>query len=384
MNKKGFEGGVWKLIIIILLAVVLVLVIYGISTKGFGPLIEQTEGKINEVLILWHLKDDPMFKECYSENVVNLGGGPEFLKSFGIEGKDIVLNVCRNRMCNFSGGLEEYRSVDGHFEKFFPNDWMRQDSFFIGSLDSVKLSWELYHEGVDLLEREELTDIYNRAVGGRFVLYSDGGPPFDAPTRAIWSNGVWQVSVNGGNYISIQGDSEALNMFVDGANDGVDDNVFWKEEGVYGNNGETKVGKLDSMEKVDSLVGVFLDEKVRLSKLVASKEDIDKLKKYLDGERLIFPDRSWDVKVVDIDGTFPIVSFVSGNEKYGFRADAFAKKEGGFSYFNLRYFPVSLVRWDGIGWKDFGNEEYYRLQGYFFDEVYKDSLVNNFLKEKCR
>jgi len=67
--------------------VVLVLIVYGISVKGLGPLIEEMGGQLDEVWILLHVKDDVSFERCYFEDVAGLGGGPAF---FGDEEEVVV------------------------------------------------------------------------------------------------------------------------------------------------------------------------------------------------------------------------------------------------------------------------------------------------------
>ena len=57
-NKSGAtEWTIGKLLSLILLVIFLVLVIWGYTTGGLNPLIQKAEGKFDEVLILFHLKD---------------------------------------------------------------------------------------------------------------------------------------------------------------------------------------------------------------------------------------------------------------------------------------------------------------------------------------
>ena len=59
MNKVGAtQWTMGKLLTLILSVFLLVLVLYGTQTKGFGPLKESIEGKFNEVLILIGFRDD--------------------------------------------------------------------------------------------------------------------------------------------------------------------------------------------------------------------------------------------------------------------------------------------------------------------------------------
>ena len=56
MRKKG-EVTMPYLLKLILAAVLLVLIIYGVQTKGFGPLRENLEGRANEALIFIGWRD---------------------------------------------------------------------------------------------------------------------------------------------------------------------------------------------------------------------------------------------------------------------------------------------------------------------------------------
>ena len=80
-NKRAaVNWTIGKLINIVLLTVVMALIIYGITTGGLNPLIENVEGKFNEVLIMLNIKEDVSNEECFSADVVDLGGGKTFLE----------------------------------------------------------------------------------------------------------------------------------------------------------------------------------------------------------------------------------------------------------------------------------------------------------------
>src|SRR3989344_558872 len=49
-NRKGTEWTIWKLVSLVMLVLVLALVIYGISTCAFSPLIKKVEAAFNSVL----------------------------------------------------------------------------------------------------------------------------------------------------------------------------------------------------------------------------------------------------------------------------------------------------------------------------------------------
>lgn len=75
--KKGAtEWTVGKLLTIVLLVVFMALVIYGISSGGINPLIDQVSGKIDSVLVLFNIKDDPAADgvDCIDKGTVTIDG----------------------------------------------------------------------------------------------------------------------------------------------------------------------------------------------------------------------------------------------------------------------------------------------------------------------
>ncbi|MDP2946930.1 MAG: hypothetical protein Q8N88_02350 [Nanoarchaeota archaeon] len=73
IDKVGSsDWTIGKLLTFVLLIIFLVLVILGVTTNGLRPLIERIEGKFNEVLILFHVKDGGGGDGCVYD-VVNLG-----------------------------------------------------------------------------------------------------------------------------------------------------------------------------------------------------------------------------------------------------------------------------------------------------------------------
>lgn len=407
MSKRGSkELTVGKMINAILFFVILALVLYGISINGFNPLIDRFNSEFDKVLILLHLKNDISFENCYSEKIANLAGGEEFSKRLGLSGSDISLNICRNKACNFSGGLENYRYVDGGFE-IFDGSWTKHGLFSRDSLKSVKLEHEIYTEGVSLLKNVGAKSFYDKGFTRRFVLYGDGSGLIDSPSEAIWFNGIWNVTIDGNINIVIEDDTrdnEAISIFVTGVDDSYDDKVFFREENVFRPD-ESRVESPYFGESIDNLVGSAGDSgeidseediknlKIEFAKIkdkfrnevAASEEDVNDLISSLSDKKILIDDKVFNVKVENIDEKYPLVVFDSGNEKYGLEFYANAKTHSSLfgSDIKLNYFPVSLVKWDGARWNSAGEEEYYRLSDSYFAEIYKMSLVGDFLEKSC-
>ena len=435
----SIDWTIGKFLNIVLLVLVLVLVVYGVSTQSLIPLKDNIESKFNEVWIMFDWKDDVAFRECYSESVVNLGGGKEFLKAIGMEGEDVVLNVCRNRMCNVSGeGLGDYRTIEGSFEKFDGENWKEYDSVFVGNMDSAKFNWELYDAGVDILDKPEIKRLYDEGFTKQFILYGDGSG-VNEEVYAIWQNGEWRVRegdpksasdgwFKSGNEFMRDGwmvqkwkrktmiglfevgeiktyttkdDDEAINVFANivWKSKDIDDDVYWRETIPTISNVEYLSGfdhgeivmpvagsgwsfEADDNLDIKRLKDLFVGKKkIYLEDVAVSVEDIAEK---IDDEIITIDEKEFIVKVEEGE-IFPIVSFSFENEKFGLRHSAYAKVNSNLlEGIKLRYFPVSLVRWDGSGWKEIGNEEHYRLYEDDFKDVKRATLISSFLREKCK
>ncbi|MFH1522026.1 MAG: hypothetical protein ABIF18_03635 [archaeon] len=436
-KRASVDWTVGKLLNIILALVVLALVVYGISTQSLNPLIENIGGKFDEVLILFNLKDDIYSKDCYSENVANLGGGSDFLKAIGMS-NDVILNVCKNRMCNISeGGKETYRVKDGEFENLENGEWGKYNSVFVGSIASAESDWAMYNAGVGVLDNLEIKKLYDSGFTKRFVLYGNG-EGWSKEVYAVWQNSIWTIKVgdelskerkwfkdgkefmdekwtvqkwsselavgskweNFKTYVT-KDDGEAINIFTEIAWRSVDDDdkVYWKETIPTKPDGEY-LSSSDHGELIRQVAGSGLsfkaDDELDVARLKSLFEG--KKEKYLEEVEVSVGNLSDAIKVNEIeigekefaisvedDDNFPIVVFTSGNEIFGLRHSAYAKINSNLlAGVKLKYFPVVLVEKVGLEWREIGNEEYYRLPKDNFEEVKKATLISEFLKSKCK
>ena len=439
-KQASVDWTVGKLLNIILAMVVLALVIYGISTQSLNPLWEDISGKFDEVKILSPWGDDVASMKCHEENVANLGGGKVFLKLIGMEGKEVILNVCKNRICDISGeGLGAYRTNKGKFEKLENESWKDYNSLITGGIGSVKFNWELYNASVDILEKAGVKDLYNKGFTKKFVLYGDGSG-MNREIFAVWQNGYWRVSErgqipDGGDWIkdgeewaldreSIGGgkrttrvkllyngtdDGEAIDAFVEKVKGGDDDKVYWsvlKSGEVYDKNIDigNKIGTLVGDEKLFGIFGSFgeLDDDREVDKLksefakgrekylsetrdsVKKAGGVAKLKKSLGEQEIKINDETFEAGIEE-EGDFPIITFSSDEKKFGLKHSVYANVNSDFiKGAVLRDFPVILVERDGSAWKERGSEEYYRLHEKDFTEVYRATLISQLLKSRCK
>jgi hypothetical protein len=394
LGKRGaVNWTIGKLINIVLLTVVMALIIFGLTTGGLNPLIENIGGKFDEVLIMLNIKDDVSNKACFSADVVELGGGEVFLRDVGLEDdKNVVLNVCRNRMCNFTGGLIEYRNKEGVFEKLDGGVWMKENDLFVGSLNDVRFDWELYNSVFDILKDAEGVDfLINPRLTEEFILYGDDSGISTYPMTATWQNNVWVIKHGENPPVFIEGDNVAIDIFANKARSGFDDIVLYNDgsgnksigelvgnEGWFGSKDE-----LDDDIEVAKLKVEFAKLKTEyLKERFPSVAEIENLTEVIDEHNEIVVDgKVFNVGVDNIDSEL-VITFVSEEFRFGMKYMLRGKYEDTFDC-GRSSLPFVLVEWDG-SWKVRGAEDYYKLNEVCFENVYNESLIDRFLSSKCR
>ena len=75
-NRGTTEWTMAKLLTLVLGVFLLVIIIYGVQNKGFGPLVENIKGRYNEVLILLNIRDDgvPSCGDAFDESIDGMTG----------------------------------------------------------------------------------------------------------------------------------------------------------------------------------------------------------------------------------------------------------------------------------------------------------------------
>ena len=428
-RKQGaVNWTIGKLINIILLVVVLVLIVYGMTTGGLNPLIENLEMKFDEAIILvGDLFGQGVSSECYRSNIKDLGGGAEFLASIGAGGSNAVLEICRDGTCVVNGSdVGVYRLVDGKIDRFEGGEWKRND--FSDRAVAGKADWERYNAGVELLEDSGLREIYDDAFSGQFILYGDGSGAWDREIYATWQNGEWFV-VAGKDWRGEENwfgatltekktvfyngsdDDKAIDAFVDVVWGGNDDKVSYKITslgvlgGKYSSSGEGWISigelvgdtwysdkdELDDKKEVVKLKSEFERIKRELLdevKLKISKENIEKIEA-LSGKSVSVGEKKFSVKVEKgfMEGgfQFPLVVFSFGEEEFGLKFTSSAKVNSGLlENVKLRDFPVSFVKWDEFEREVSVDEEIYRLPESDFKKMLSGDLISKFLRSKCK
>ncbi len=154
----------------------------------------------------------------------------------------------------------------------------------------------------------------------------------------------------------------------------------------YGDSGE-----LDSEADLARLKDIFAGLRTRL--LVSSSvsgSDIEALKKSFAGEKVVLKGEEFVVGVEQSEGK-AVLSFSKGESKFGLKQSGAGKTVSDFEFWvndafrrvDLEYYPVLLVTWNGSSWIESGDEGTYRLGKYFFDEVYRASVISKFLDRRC-
>jgi len=441
-DKRGaINWTIGKLINIVLLTVVMALIIYGLTTGGLNPLIKNVEGRFDEVLIMLNIKDDVSFDECFFSDVDELGGGEVFLRKVGLEGENIRMNVCRNRMCNFTGELKGYRYNEGVFEALGSDgEWINDIVVGFGDTESVedlhtelnkwsyagltlgevesrpvvgfgdaestKLNWKIYREVSSFLESAEGLDfLANPRMTKKFVLTGDAGNDVRFVV-ATWQNNVWKIERNVfldepiGNLqfkVFTEDDALAIDVFARSASVSGDDEVSYDDgmgdsgeigelvgdEGWFGSDDE-----LDDDREIEKLKSEFSKKKdIYLDSVKLNEEDIANLTRAVDGKNIFVDgvkfEMTVDARWVDI--SFHI--FVNSGDKK-FLVEYMLKGEYDELFGCARNsLPIVLYAWHddstGRGFVKV-DESYYKLDEECFSEFYRKKLVYDFLGNKCR
>ncbi len=344
VDKRGaVNWTVGKLINIILLVVVLVLIIYGVTTKSLGPLKNNIELRIKEVLILLGFGSDSLDR-CYSVKVLDMGGGEYFLKELGLEGEDVVLNVCGG-VCNLSGkGLSEFRVVEGRFERLEGGKWTWVElEYKEEDLSKMKFDWELYNEVVDILT-EDVLRLFDKWRGDRLGVISEYFELGEF-ARESFREAEACDDCGRGSHLCRNIECYAISVKLGDSCEYIDH--WWRP------------GYCDKVEDEPEEAGI-LDK---------SKEDIVTAFDGIVVDKVKVEDVEYNVGL-EFEGRDIIVSFVAVGSKFGLKQEM-----GG---------DVSLVRWTGSSWVKEGDEKYYKLPKNDFDRGYKEGMVSQLLKSQCR
>ena len=421
-GKRGaIEWTIGKLMTIVLLLIVLVLIIYGVSSGGLSPLIKRLGVMYDDVLILLNIKSLGLSGECYNENVIDLSGGKEFLDEMGISGEDrnkVEINVCENGVCNITGpGLYDFKIEEGEFLRIiegkqgFVELRIQEDK-----IEESKFHNEIFLELNKILAEDSFTkEFYSKRNTDKFVMFADSNGVLDTNYKtAVWQNGIWKIN-NGEEIKTFEDDAEAIDYFSEVVQEGFDDNVKFKEldkdevenfESFDNFEGESiikltgpsgAIGKIDTKFEVENIKRRFSSIKNNLNeKSKATSSDVSLLKQKVSGKKFSIGGLDYELSVEE-SGVVPILVASSDKDVYGFRfdpnsptqRDAFSipgegKTKEVVQKAGLVGQPLELIRKEGGIWEEVGNPIDYKLEKNLFDEALQATSINKFLLTKCR
>ena len=466
MNKKGAsDWTVRKIVVIILLLLILILLIVGLVSGKLIPLGENISAKINTILIMFGLRDDPGGfgdGDCTVSRTVSISTD----KGKSLEG-DFV--ICRSGICSvdFGNDIKCFYSTDTEEmscpeipvltrEKEKMSNHLFNDGlekiFSLMGVDSYEFGLDEYMGGT------EFYDLSNRKI--QYVIEPYFGNPLldgiDANlnyNRYTFGSGIWSIeekSPESFTYDDVYvgaldedefkfgdagfefkehvrwGDVEYF-VYEDGDKVINDFDEFLREYGDLGFqydstecvaegtpmlcvSGDGKKpasqtaagfsdGKMTNQWELDRFGEALMFRLFRERIVVApTKESIEALRSGVEGETVEIDGKEYTLGVEIGSGGFPVVSMVSGGDKYGLfyvgDRDPASYYDSG-KEFDLRTEPLRLVKWKvgssgNVGWYSDGEFRSYKLpkdefDGYYFlNNLGSDNNLLKFFKEECR
>lgn len=225
MKRGAVDWTVGTLFRLVLAALLIFLVGYGLVNQSFGPLIDNIKYNVGEVnYLMKSFFGDKLGSSCYDRKVSELADGESFLKSVGVS--EASLFNCQDGICNVKWGDYEFRKRDGRLEKLEGKIWVGYDFVMSEDLVSVKSDWDKYNGAVDFLESAGTRDVYDSFFTRKFILFGDGNGGNNNVTM-VWQSNDWYIQENGKVGVVFDDDKDAIDAFVELVRDGLDDKVYW-------------------------------------------------------------------------------------------------------------------------------------------------------------
>jgi len=433
-SKKGaIDWTVGKLMSLVLGVLLLVMIIYGVSSGGLNPLIkrmgdsmDQVGALVNKVLISSGVKDKDPLAGCYTEPVESLSGGKNYLDQMGLTGDErslVTIKICSDNVCELQGGgIGPYGARNNgliDLDTFEPVDF----PILAGDLQKLKFENELYNSAVDFLENVGARDYYEERNTREITFYGKPRGIFDdSEIYATWKNGVWKVSLGEedipfGEVNSVVIDNAVLEYFYLQVDDGFADEVYYKESSIVISATEDYIGpadfngepigtlwgdssdnRLDSREELDKLKNSFNQIKSRLLEEASpTLEDGDNFKSLINGKQIEVDGKIFSLSIFeDSNNKYILILLDSGIDKYYLEFDPNSKVFGNHNALvsqnednplgtvRLREFPIRVLSFDGRDYLEVNREEHYKLPREIFEKAYSGTISYNFLKTKCR
>ena len=394
-KKASTEWTIGKLMTIILAVVLLVLIIYGISSGAINPLIEKTKSMFDSVLIMFNLKkNDNNSPYCRMISIDLAEGVPPFKGEFCVS-EDTCELVSENGEVYFLSGDLMYVKKAGYpfllpysldclnypLEKilFYDKFYLKALDFFTTSLE-VKNPVELYPEYKD---PKSIFEKYGRKI--YIMIYNE---PEGLPWKKEWVRLHWNGKSWFRSYVNIKNSMpsfedwdgrlrDLLENFSSIVSVGDEDEVYFQYTGMS----EPKdIGKLiggnDELEsnEVDKLYNKSkqLEDELKLNSL-KNKESFEKIKEKINNT-FVFEGEIYNVSLI-YDYPFIVVFENKKNrEIYGLKM--------------INSEEYELLKKIKGSWESVANITCYGYpaflgEDYSAENIYKRSKIYKFLRERC-
>ena len=395
-KKASTEWTIGKLMTIILAVVLLVLIIYGISSGAINPLIEKTKSMFDSVLIMFNLKkNDNNSPYCRMISIDLAEGVPPFKGEFCVS-EDTCELVSENGEVYFLSGNLMYVKKAGYpfllpysldclnypLEKilFYNRFYLKALDFFTNSLEvknpvklypeykAPKSIFEKYGEDIYIKIYNEPEGLQKEWVG----LYWDGKSWFkslcmkNCENNESWRSENWDGRLR-----------DLLENFSSIVSVGDEDEVYFQYTGMS----EPKdIGKLiggnDELEsnEVDKLYNKSkqLEDELKLNSL-KNKESFEKIKEKINNT-FVFEGEIYNVSLI-YDYPFIVVFENKKNrEIYGLKM--------------INSEEYELLKKIKGSWESVANITCYGYpaflgEDYSAENIYKRSKIYKFLRERC-
>jgi hypothetical protein len=435
--RKNGAMTVPKLVAIILAIVILIFLVFGAT--HLQPLYKRMGVMFDNVLYFFGLEEDGRVRgECTPLRILDwTPEGGEFLNAIGIATADqgnYFLDVCDDGSCGInltSGG--HYRISENRFEYSIGGDnWGPLNKLLSGDAEVTKNYWEIYQATSMITDDsgKNLQEIYGKILlGDPFVLFGRAeGSSKDRDIYAYWQAGEWTLLeefkendvykyLEGSQVMIIPGKivmriipvvkGNELDYFIKAVKDETNQDEVYFFSGNYADLSPYSKGD-SSWRTINELVGndntnneldsdaevLILKNKISALALEWEFGPVDKplsAKKYFSGDlkpvNVIVEDEEFEV-TEDLDSS---VILTSGEVRYRFtpsysgRTGMEALKLFYDSVPEAYYAVVRLQEWNGNKWIEIDEGRYnYYLPEDIFGEYYKNTLIKEFIREKCR
>lgn len=436
-NRKGAaDWTVRKIVVLILLLLLLILLIVGLISGKLLPLGENIAAKVNTVLIMFGVMDDPGGfgnGDCTVPREVSI-----------LNDMKADFTICRSGLCklDFGNNIEclygmnsesmscteiavQTKAQDKLFNHLF-NDGL-DELYILMGVDSYASGLDEYMGGTEYYDLSDRKIEYVlKPSFGEYISYTFQKNGWHILEKTLDSSdyvgvyfydgeidesnfGFGESGFEQSSYV-IYGELESF-LYQDGDVVVTDVDQFIKDVAYdsYGfssnydlmgpgdpnfvrSGGTTPEnlrkegvtdGKITNMWELESLRSAILFRLVNERKVIAPKQsNIETLRSEVEGKSVDIDGRSYAFGVEIGGGGFPVVTMTSSSDGFGLfyvgDRDPFSYYEGG-NDFTLRPVPLRLVKWKAgtsgnVGWYSHGDVKSYKLPKDEFDNYY---FINN-------